>query len=216
LFINDHSNLILQRLKELKIKTAVLTLTFISALILPFSLFAISQAKATNGYGSWSPIKNPGYAIITNYFGKNVPLGTSVIATAGTTDLTVYKIEFKWHDASNNTIFDVYVNVLGPLTTPTVPPNVPQQVINWANDNPGIQYLYAQNAQIPSSVGDWGIQAFYYAPDGSIQGQGSDIVAIKATSFNVIPEIPIIGTAGAAVAMLLGLGFFMTKRRKQN
>lgn len=198
----------------MKIKSAVLTLTFLSALILPFSLFAVSQAKAANGYGSWSPIQNPGYAIITNYFGQNVPLGSSVIATAGTTDLTVYKIEFKWHNATDGLIYDVNVTVSGPLTTPAVPPNVPKQVIWWAGNNTGIQYLYAQDAEIPNSAGDWGIQAFFYAPGGGIQGEGSDLIAIKATSFNVIPEVPIIGTAGAAIAMLLGLGLYRKRKQK--
>jgi len=201
----------------LKIKSAVLALTFISALILSFSLFAVSQAKAANngnGYGSWSPITNPGYAITTNYFQQNVPLGASVIATAGTIDLTVYKIEFKWHNATDGLIYDVNVTVSGPLTTPAVPPNVPKQVIWWAGNNTGIQYLYAQDAEIPNSPGDWGVQAYFYAPGGNIQGQGSDIVQIKATSFNVIPEIPILGTAGAAIAMLLGLGLYRKRKQK--
>ena len=39
-------------------------------------------------------------------------------------------------------------------------------------------------------------------------------VARRATSFNVIPEIPIIGTAGASIAMIAGFTYKM-KRKPQ-
>lgn len=198
----------------MKIKSAVLTLTFISALVLPFSLYAISLVKA-DGYGSWDPIKTPGYAVITNYFGTNVTLDQNVSATAGTTDMSVYQIEFRWHNASDVVIFDDIVKVSGPLTTPTVPANVPQQVTSWANDNPGVTYLFAQDTQTPNSTGDWGVQALFYASGGHLQGQGSDIVEIKAVSFTPIPENPAIGTVGAAIALLLALGLHRKQKRKQ-
>jgi hypothetical protein len=46
-----------------------------------------------------------------------------------------------------------------------------------------------------------------------IIGQGTDIVAIRATSFNVIPDIPVLGSAGALTAMLLSLGLFLYRKR---
>lgn len=199
----------------MKVKSVVLALTFMSMLIFPLSLVLISHVNAPPGYGAWSPIKQTGYAVITNYFGMNVPLGQSVIATAGTTDLDVYQIEFRWHNATDAVIFSAIVPVSGPLITPAVPSNVPQQVINWATDNPGTPYLYAQNAQIPNSVGDWGVQAFFYAEGGHLRGTSDGgIISIRATSFNAIPEIPLIGTAGAAIAMLAGLGLYIKRKQK--
>ena len=37
---------------------------------------------------------------------------------------------------------------------------------------------------------------------------------IKATSLNVIPDFPVVGTAGALVVMLLGLNLFMRRKRQ--
>jgi hypothetical protein len=50
----------------------------------------------------------------------------------------------------------------------------------------------------------------------TIDLDGEEFSATFRVSFNVhvIPEIPLVGTAGAAVAMLSGLGLFMIKRRR--
>ncbi len=196
----------------MKTKSAILAFTFISALILPLSLCAISQVRA-DGYGSWSPIKTNGYAIITNYFGTNVSMGQGVTATAGTTNMDVYQIEFRWQDPNDAVIFDDKINVSGPLTTPDVPAsNIPQQVTDWANENPGVTYLFAQDTQMPNSTGAWGVQALFYAPGGHLQGQGSDIVQIKAVSFVQVPENLVMATLGAAIALLLAVGLFRKRK----
>ncbi|MEA2089939.1 MAG: hypothetical protein U9O89_04175, partial [Thermoproteota archaeon] len=141
--------------------------------------------------------------------------GQTVTAWAGTTNSEVEKVEFKWMDPDENVIFDENVTVFGPYTTPDVPPNAPQQIINWANDNPEVTIYYANNTQIPDEIGDWGVQVFFYAPGGHLRGQESDIIKIRASSINVTPEIPVLGTAGATLAMLLSLGFLL-KRKKQH
>ncbi len=130
--------------------------------------------------------------------------------------MSITNIVFRWHDPGNNTVWEDNVPVSGPLTTPTIPSNVHQEVIDWANDNTGVQYLYAQSMHAPNVIGDWGVQAFFIGPGGKEKAGLEDVIQIRSTSFNVIPELPIIGTAGAAIAMFLGFGFFgLRKRRAQ-
>jgi hypothetical protein len=169
-------------------------------------IVSLNVAKA-----QWNPIKESGYAVTTNWHGIDVPMGAVVVATAGTKDSDVTHVEFIWRDPDNNTRWDENVTVIGPLTTPDVPPNVPQEVIDWANDTYGIVYWYAQSAHIPDALGEWGVQAIFHnatKPHGNSQVN----FVIRSTSFNVIPDAPIVGTAGIIIVMLLGLGFYKHKR----
>lgn len=180
-------------------------LSIISFLIFLHIVISVSIVKA-----QWSAI-NSGYAVTTNWHGKEVPIGESVTAWAGTTNQNVYQVEFLWKNPANQTVFAVNVTNLVAYTTPEYPPGAPQEIINWAANNTGITIYYANNTQIPNSLGDWGVQVRFYAPGGHICGQGSDIIKIKSTSFNVIPDAPIVGTAGLVAAMFLGFYFFKHK-----
>jgi hypothetical protein len=157
----------------------------------------------------WPEIKS-GYAITTNWHGIDVPIGASVVATAGTTDLNIKKVEFKWKNPSGNIVWDDTIAVSGPLTTPNVPPNVPQEVIKWAkeNRNSNIEYLYAQSEHTPNIVGEWGVQAIFYDDEGNVNGQSH--TKIKATSFFVIPEIT--GTIVGILAMLSAYGILKIRK----
>lgn len=187
----------------------------IVALIALAGLLVLTATNVANAqYARWSAIKETGYAVTSNWQGIDVPLGAEVVATAGTTDLTIENITFRWHDPADNTVWEETIAVSGPLVTPNVPSNIPPEVQEWADDNPGVNYLYAQSARTPNIVGDWGVQAFFIGPAGKTKAGLDYVVQIRATSFNVIPEIPIIGTAGAAIAMLAGLGVFMKRRGK--
>jgi hypothetical protein len=189
-----------------KMKSRLFVATLLAILL---SIAGLNIARA-----QWSAIKNSGYAVTTDWHGEDVPIGESVTAWAGTTDSEVYKVEFKWKDPDENVIFDENVMVLTPYTTPDVPPNVPQEIAEWADNNHGFTIYHASNAQTPYEIGDWGVQILFYAPEGHLQGEGSEIIKIRATSINVIPEIPVVGTAGAAIAMLLGIGLFWKKKEK--
>jgi hypothetical protein len=188
----------------------IVTLTATAAL----ALAAMANIALALGYSGWSAI-GTGYAITSNWQGIEVPIGQNVVATAGTTDLTITTIIFRWHDPADNVMWEDTVPVSGPITTPTTPSNVPNDVTDWANDNPDTQYLYAQSAHMPSTIGDWGVQAFFIGPYGKTKAGLEDVVQIRAASFNVIPELPIIGTAGITIAMLLGLGLFSAKRKRK-
>jgi len=182
-------------------------------LLLTFCLFLGLSIQIS--YAQWSAI-NSGYAVTTNWHGKEVPIGQSVTAWAGTINSLVYQVEFKWKNETGHVVYDVNVTNLVSYITPNYPPDAPQEIIEWATNsrNANITIFYANNTQIPNSLGNWSVQVFFYGPGGHLMDQGTDIVAIRATSFNVIPDFPVVGTAGALVAMLLGLNLFMRRKRQ--
>ena len=161
----------------------------------------------------WTALSS-GYAATTNWHGDPVPIGESVTVWAGTTDTKVVEVLFRWRHPDDSVSAEVTVTIDGPYTTPTVPAGVPQEITNWANDHPGVSVYYASNTQLPDELGDWGVTAFFIGPGGTTKADIDETIAIRATSFEVVPEVAIVGTAGAAVAMLLGLGLFHRKNSK--
>jgi hypothetical protein len=148
-------------------------------------------------HAQWSAI-NSGYAITTDYHGKAVPIGTLVTATAGTTDAEVKSVTFLWHYPDNETVaYEVNVQV-------------------WSNGSTydGKLIYYATSSYIPDVLGDWGVQALFIGEGGTKKANHDDVVRIRATSFNTIPDLPVVGTAGAIATMLLGLGMFLHKKKK--
>jgi len=85
---------------------------FLSASILLSLSFNLAHAH-------WSAI-NSGYAVTTNWHGKEVPLGQSVTAWAGTTNSSVYQVEFKWKNKTGHVIYDVIVTDIVNYTTPII------------------------------------------------------------------------------------------------
>jgi hypothetical protein len=190
--------------------------SYLALAILFFSIVCLTGATRVfaGGYQGWSPIKTTGYAVISNYQGLNVPPGQTVVVTAGTTNLSIISIVFRWHAPDDSVVWEDNVAVQGPLTTPDVPDNVHEEVIEWANKNLGVKYLYAQSAHEPNIIGDWGVQAFFIGEGGKTVAGVENVIQIRATSFNVIPDLPVVGTAGALVTMLFGLSFFLHKKRQ--
>ncbi len=138
-----------------------------------------------------------GYYITTNWHGIDVPTGAEVIATAKTTDWRVDKVQFIWLDPSG------YAN-----WTDTVSVH-PDGTYN------GHTVYSAVATHVPEEVGDWTVKANFLDLNGYSLCCCDHTVARKATSFFVVPEIPVIGTAGAAVAMFAGLAVKM-RRKPQN
>lgn len=163
---------------------------------------ALLSLFITSASAQWSAL-NSGYAITTNYHGEDVAPETAVNATAGTTDANVQNVTFVWHFPDGTDAF----------TDPNVP--VYSNGTTWTNSSGSFLIYYANSSHAPDVIGDWGVQAFFNGPGGHLRGQHSDIVAIRATSFNVIPEVPVIGTAGAVAVMLLGLGLFRSRRKSK-
>ncbi|MGB9854190.1 MAG: hypothetical protein ACPLRY_05220 [Candidatus Bathyarchaeales archaeon] len=176
------------------------------------------SAEDNQGYQGWSPIKQKpvGYAVISNYQGMDVPPGQTVWVTAGTTNLTIKSVVFVWKYPNDSKAWEETVNVIGPISTPNVPSNVHQEVVDWANNLTGdaaVQYLYAQSVHQPTVIGDWGVQALFIGEGGHPVNSIKNVIAIRATSFNMVPDLPVVGTAGALVTMLFGLGLFLHKKR---
>ncbi len=126
------------------------------------------------------------YDATNNYHGIDVPLGATVVVTATTDDPGVIEVLFIWRNAA--------------------------KVQQW-NETIPIVNGQAQSSGQPNSLGDWGVQTLFLGPDGKTREQVDFVVQIKATSFNVVPEVPILGTAGIAGAMALGW-IVKTKRKK--
>ena len=189
---------------QMKLRFTVAAILF--ATVLVFANTNIAQAQ-------WPAISS-GYAVTTNWHGQEVPLGESVTAWAGTTHSEVENVEFLWIAPDEETVvWDPWIEVFGPYTTPAVPDGVPQEIIDWAEDHLGVDIWYAQNTQTPDVLGDWGVQALFHAGSGKIKGQDSTIVAIRASSINAVPEVPF-GTIAISLSMFVILGVFAIKRKR--
>jgi hypothetical protein len=159
------------------------------------------------GNAQWSAI-NSGYAATTNWHGIDVPIGENVTATAGTTDLNVTHIRFIWRDP-DGTVWKNETKSVSNYTAPEHPPNVPDEVIEWALENNGTEYLCAQSWYEPDIVGEWGIQAIFY---NVTTKRGNSTTRIRATSFNAVPETPY-GTIVIFTIMLSTLVIYTLKRK---
>jgi hypothetical protein len=164
---------------------STLTLLFISSFVM--------SAYAVNTEGSLPS----GYYVTSNYHGINVPPGASVIVTAMSTDWRVDKVTFIWKNPADQTVLTetkaVYTN---------------------GSEYNGKLIRYANSTFTPNAIGDWGVQAKFLDVRHFCICTWTTRLATRATSFNVIPEIPIIGTVGASIAMLAGFTYKM-KRKPQ-
>ena len=168
------------------------TLLF-SLLVLTFSISAINAVYAPEeSLGS-------GYAVTSNWHGIDVPIGPEVVVTAMTTDDTVYQVTFLWKNATEHAVWTDVVSVYQNGST-----------------YGGMLISYANSTHAPDSIGDWGVQALFQSLDGKTKQEIEEVVGIRAASFFAIPEVPVIGTAAAVIAMLLGFGLFTTRRKKQD
>jgi hypothetical protein len=116
-----------------------------------------------------------------------VPLGATVIVTATTDDPNVNSVLFIWRNGAG--------------------------MQQW-NETVTINSGLAQSSGQPDSIGDWGVQTLFIGPGGTTKEEVDFVIAIRATSFNVVPEVPILGTAGIVGAMALGLT--IRAKRKNN
>lgn len=156
-------------------------------------------AAVTVVYAPWSTL-GTGYAITSNYHGIDIPPGTPVTVTAGTLDSNVVNVTFRWHMPNGTVRWEVVVPVFTNGTTG-----------QW-NNGTIVLIRYAQDTQIPDVLGDWGVQAFFQDSTGRDRAGLDDVIKIKATSFNAVPEVPL-GTIVVFLAMLGALGIFAIKKK---
>jgi len=165
----------------------------LSTLILLLISSFVMSVYAINTTGSLAS----GYAVTSNYHGKDVPPGANVVVTAMTTDSRVDKVTFIWKNPAGQVAF-----------TETKP-----VYTNGTKFNNKL-IRYATSTYSPNTLGDWGVQAKFLDVHHLCRCTCTARLATRATSFNVIPEVPIIGTAGASIAMLLGFTYKI--KRKPN
>jgi hypothetical protein len=138
-----------------------------------------------------------GYYVTSDWHGVDTPLGTDVHVKAYTTDEGVTQVTFIWRNGAGDEVY-------GPDVVTT-------KSTDGEHDGKTV-YVFEAPVHAPDSIGDWGVQAIFQGPDGSARANCQNVIAIRATSFNVIPEIPLIGTAGASIAMIGGLAFKLRRK----
>jgi len=205
----------------MKLPFAVVAMLLASLLVLA----SVDIAEA-----QWDALSS-GFAVTTNYHGIDVPIGQPVTATAGwapalipdgnpAKSIEVRTVEFVWHYPDGTVAFSETKDISEfSLTTPQVPPGpIPKEIVDWANQHDGsdpkypqITYWYANDTKIPNVLGDWGVQAIFHNTV-KICGKNSDIVRIRATSFNVVPEVPF-GTIVILLSWIGVLGVFAVKKK---
>jgi len=168
----------------------------ISAVVILVSILVLVPKVSAYDWSGTSI--NSGYAVTTDWHGKEVPLGEPVTARAGTTDLSIVTVWFRW---------------LLPNGTEAWPPI---EVTTYTNDVwEGKTVRVFLNAQFPDEVGDWGVQVVFYNEDGNGQGPlpvPEEKVAIRARSFFAVPEVPF-GTIAILVAMFGALGILAISKK---
>jgi hypothetical protein len=193
----------MQGAERLKIK-------FVALMLLSLTLLVATV------YAPWSSLSS-GYAIWTNYHGIDIPSMTAVTATAGTIEYPGSSAHSKFPDVTH-VRFVWMVPDGSNITSP--PCTDPPKPLTWdgslrypLGDPSGWPVYTADDTQILDVLGDWGVQAWFYDKNGGLVCK-SDVEKKRAVSVNVVPEIPIVGTAGAVALMLLAAGLYLQKKKK--
>jgi len=170
------------------------------ALAIVLAMTLVAGVTVVRAY-DWSGTSiNSGYAITTDWHGMEVPLGAPVTARAGTTNLNIIRVVFRW---------------LKPDGTEAWPPHevTPHSETDTWNSQPMLVFISIRN---PDEVGDWAVQAIFYDSEGHGEGplheEATVKVSIRASSFFAIPEGPI-GTISILLAMFVALGVIVVKRK---
>jgi hypothetical protein len=164
------------------------------AIIVILSAIFITAVGVANA--QWSAISS-GYAVTTDYHGTDAPLGTVVTAIAGTTNTDVVNVTFLWK--CNDVI--QFRDENKPVRS------------NGTTYNGKLIY-YANSSYRLDAIGDWGVQALFIGNSGTTKVDYPNVIKVRATSVNAVPDLPVVGTAGALVTMLFGLGLFLHKKRQ--
>ena len=150
----------------------------------------------------WSaPYNNlsSGYRVTTDKHGEEVMMGDAVTVWAGTTNLGIDEVKFRWMSPDGG---EIIVQVTS---------------FTWG-DWKGQDVKEFSNTQYPFVTGDWGVQGVFYDYENPGKGIGPIpeqpyFTEIRARSFFVIPEVTM-GTIAVVVAMFGAFGLFVLKRKK--
>jgi len=161
------------------------------ALLIVSSGAMIAYADVSETEGSLAS----GYYVTTNWHGVDVPIGAEVTATAKTTDSSIKEVRFEWLNPAGEIVY-----------TETVPVQDTGDYYNWK------RVYFASSKYTPEELGDWAVKANFIDHNFHFVYNCVTKVPKRATSFFVVPEIPLIGTAGASIAMFAGLAVKMKRK----
>ena len=177
-------------------------LRIISVAVLVATLIvAIPMVQAFDWSDPYNSLTS-GYRVTTDKHGEEVLIGEPVTAWAGTTNMDIEEVKFRWLKPDGSEFVVVAVSWGDPGTS----------MGEWN----GQDVREFSNTQIPGEVGDWGVQGIFY--DGEGHGRGPipdqpEKTAIRARSFHAVPEVTI-GTIGVVLAMFGALGLFAIKKKR--
>lgn len=157
-------------------------------------LLASSCTLAAHAYVTEGSLAS-GYYITANLPEDQTPGGSTITVTAQTTNTRVAKITFHWKNPAGSTVW---------TDTVTVQPDGTYE---------GKTVYSAESVHSPMDHGDWQVNALFLTADDFCLSQSNIAPSIRTTFF-VVPEIPIVGTAGAALAMFAGLAIKMKSKPK--
>ncbi len=143
-------------------------------------------------------------------------LVTTVLLLCSTFELYANAISEYTYNVTKNS--EVQLNQPLTVTATTNNPNVGKVRFTWLN--PASQTVKVETVSVttvgtnqvanssftPSTLGDWIVKAEFVDVRNYISFLGTTTIESR-TTFNVVPEVPLIGTAGASLAMVIGLIF---------
>ncbi len=161
--------------------------------ILPIVLaFALLLSVSATAYAAYD------YTVqVTSPVGQIMP-GDTVTLTASSDDpAPVSQVTFQWFTQAN------YNPETGVATGPAT---------YTETDYDGTEGF--TSSQVVNTAGDWYVQATYYPITDTNPEPPVEVTKLTVVIFNVVPELPLLGTAGAAIAMIGGLAY--VKKRNIN
>jgi hypothetical protein len=173
--------------KQMQTKIAIALLTM---------LLLVSYARADEFDGVNI---DTGY-FITHQTTTNSP--ETLITTAGTTDRRVQIIKFAWFAPD------------GSLTRLSPKIHVEESNTQYMNESGSYPVYYAEDGYQNDFPGYLRVIAIFQDDNGGTIGTQSQKIAVRIDLLNTVPEIQLVGTAGSAGIMLLGL-FLYIKKKKQ-
>jgi hypothetical protein len=172
-------------------------------LTIGFTTILVSILMSSLAYASWSTL-GTGYAVTSNMEGNEVESGTPLTIMAGTLDLTVKTVTFRWlapPNGSGDCVLEETVTV-----------NINGTIGYWDNGKPG-RLRYAESTYVVFYQGEWKVEVIFHTSEGQTS-IGYPIYVKGDQEIFSTPEMPL-GTIGATVAMAAALGLFMIKRKRQ-
>ncbi len=127
---------------------------------------------------------------LTNASGNAAQPNQPFTVTASTNNLNVVKVNITWINPAGQTVFNETVK------------------ITMVGEN-----KIAASTFTPNALGDWTVLAEFKDVRNYIAFSYRNEIKTR-TTFNVVPEVPLLGTAGIAIAMAVGLVFY--KKRSPN